>query len=71
MSTKTAKHSDNCEAGLARVGECRGCAEESLDRLFDAIPKSKRAELFGELNELSLFVARIGKTRVVKKQAGA
>lgn len=32
-------------------------ASKCIDEIFKAVPKSKQAELLGELNDLSLFVS--------------
>lgn len=57
------RHTPKCEKREAGVGECPGCAEESVDAIFCALSKSKKNELIGELNEALCF---IGKAKVDK-----
>lgn len=54
-------HTDDCKANKSQVGECRGCAEDSISAIFDAVAKNKRMGLIGEYNEALCFIAKAAK----------
>lgn len=41
-----------------QIGQCYGCACECVSLLFEAIPKARRAENIGVLNEVFTYLAR-------------
>ena len=43
---------------MSDVGEDPKAAEESVNAIFEALPKKKQLEFLGELNEVLIFISR-------------
>jgi hypothetical protein len=43
---------------MADVGESQEDAKASVEAIFEALPKSKKMEFIGELNEALLYIER-------------
>jgi hypothetical protein len=43
---------------MANVGESQADARASINAIFEALPKSKKMEFLGELNEVLIYIDR-------------
>lgn len=43
---------------MSGVGDDQRAAKESVEAIFNALPKSRQMELIGELNEALLYIQR-------------